>query len=841
MIQELLYTSHEGKGLRQGGGGGFCTVLSTEGMAPNLASALEQLSGYKHPFDIHDPRSVDNPINYRHAIVRIGGVTYHILSRIADLRHEHTGRSNKLAHHVALTRDALPPGGPSVAASHSGFCRSSWDGKVQLVPEIRSNSLPLHDLPNQPCRAWQQVTGDAGWAGVVADHLLNEKQNPIWIIFPTGTDTLALINEVFSLIPRNRRWEVTFSTYFTTLTPGTTCSLRFVLDGTTEAEKLRRDYRQRSIDLTVKLGDAPPSELVTAARTGQAHRSIESVPSTASSRRNKIPGVQGVDDNPLGSRRGAAHPRQSAIEDDGELELEPLSPLPSRAETYPAYHNSRYVVTSTPSAKRWGVPLLIAAAFTAILFMCILTTGAIFAIRHMALKKQSSPVQEKRDLPEDPAPVAPDPTSANQQDPQPDLKPSGQAPAEGGSPPVATGSNGAAVSSPPAGDPPPPSPPTSDSQPMPPTANPDGESAAASSGGRLPFDLAAVLPIPDVQPGLSEVLLSKLPEAENFGLSLVGLEELKTEKHFFWGTEPSNGGNPLIVTLNFKDNFDQITSKKVASFSIKEGTLNFDWLPDSESGLDQRKRNFIRALRWAVLSITANGKENIYRLSEPYSSEVLSLDVPTKLSPVVDTFIPRNREVNVSLNPPPVFIDSLQISNLAQRGQSGKYYLQVTFPNTVPKTLGGNQDVMEVILTASDDPTTLLTSLSVICKYRLPFRNVDEVDWTKVPSTEFKYDFKTADAEIKAATQALTDAKQKADSDLKDLEKGKNNLNEKQTLNAKIRKLEDSLSLYSNLQSLIQPPSAHIRINTRYKSTSNRPVVIELLAPNSQDAVQAQP
>ncbi len=94
MIHELLYTSHEGQCLRKGGGG-FCTVLSAEGMAPNVASALELRSGYQHPFDIHDARAADNPVNYRHAILRNGDATYHVLSRIADLRHEHTGRSNK--------------------------------------------------------------------------------------------------------------------------------------------------------------------------------------------------------------------------------------------------------------------------------------------------------------------------------------------------------------------------------------------------------------------------------------------------------------------------------------------------------------------------------------------------------------------------------------------------------------------------------------------------------------------------------------------------------------------------------------------------------------------------
>ncbi|MEO8495471.1 MAG: hypothetical protein ABI614_10395, partial [Planctomycetota bacterium] len=269
MIHELLYTSHEGQGLRKGGGGGFCTVLSSEGMAPNVATALERLSGYKHPFDIHDSRAVDNPVNYRHAILRIGGVTYHVLSRIADLRHEHTGRSNKLAHHVAIPKDELPPGGPSWLLSSTGFCRADWDGEVRLVHAKSLMDLPQNDMPVGPCSQWKLASGDAGWAGSVAHHLLNAKNAPISVIYPQNTNTLSMANEVFSLLPPSARWQVTFSTYFTSLPAGTTCMLRFYLAGTTEAENLRRDFREKVIDLESNLGSPEENELVQAARSGR--------------------------------------------------------------------------------------------------------------------------------------------------------------------------------------------------------------------------------------------------------------------------------------------------------------------------------------------------------------------------------------------------------------------------------------------------------------------------------------------------------------------------------------------------------------------------------------------
>ena len=266
MIHELLYTSFEGQGLRKGSGGGFCTVLSTEGMATNLASTLEKLSGYKHPFDIHDPRSIDNPTNYRHAIITLSGNPHYVLSRIADCREEHTGRSNKLAHHVVLSKREIPLGGPTNVFLHPGFCRSDWDRKVEVVPPVAANRLPDRDISPSPCVHWEQATGDAGWAGTIADAVLQAKNNSVNVIVPLRANSLLLAHEVFQLIPSEKRWEITFSTFYSAAIPGSTCNLRFVLDGTPEADKLRRDYRQLKFDLTERLGVPEETARVTAAR-----------------------------------------------------------------------------------------------------------------------------------------------------------------------------------------------------------------------------------------------------------------------------------------------------------------------------------------------------------------------------------------------------------------------------------------------------------------------------------------------------------------------------------------------------------------------------------------------
>ncbi|MBI2481108.1 MAG: hypothetical protein HYV60_21475, partial [Planctomycetia bacterium] len=383
MIHELLYTSHEGQGLRKGGGGGFCTVLSSEGMAPNVAAALERLSGYKHPFDIHDSRAVDNPVNYRHVILRIGGVTYHVLSRIADLRHEHTGRSNKLAHHIAIPKDELPQGGPSWLLSAPGFCRADWDGEVRLVHAKSLTDLPQGDMSVGPCRNWKTYAGDAGWAGSIARHLLTEKNAPISVIYNQNTDTLALANEVFSLLPPAARWQVTFSTYFTSLPAGTTCTLRFYLAGTSEAEKLRRDFREKVIDLESELGSPEESELVQAARSGKLQHPKPTPP--VPNRRSQKPtlpaaiaaetdfDLAGIDFSNLGV-------------EEHDLRLGP--PVP-RADTSGGPPSPHVKASRAASSNKSGllIKLAVGAVAALVLFLLVAVTGGLGAVLFRQISK----------------------------------------------------------------------------------------------------------------------------------------------------------------------------------------------------------------------------------------------------------------------------------------------------------------------------------------------------------------------------------------------------------------------------------------------------------------------
>ena len=82
-------------------------------------------------------------------------------------------------------------------------------------------------------------------------------------------EILALVNEAMSLLPAQRRWDISFSTYYTKLPPGVDCVWRFVLQGSPEAQVASRLPGATVIDLCRPLGRAVGGPLVEAARTGQ--------------------------------------------------------------------------------------------------------------------------------------------------------------------------------------------------------------------------------------------------------------------------------------------------------------------------------------------------------------------------------------------------------------------------------------------------------------------------------------------------------------------------------------------------------------------------------------------
>lgn len=265
MTEELLYTSAP-RGLKPGSSG-FCTVVSTHGMSAPLAQTLESLSGYRHLYPPGDPQAGLNPIVFSHLRVSTGGKTCSILSRVADYGLDYSRRTNKLAHHVVIESRERPAAGPAWLLSQPGFMDVEWDGELRILTHGRP--VPRGDALPTSCQTWQQITGDAGWAGVLAQSWLENPDRLAFLRVEPGMPVLALIQEALALIPPERRWEVTFNTCMTTLPQNATCQWRCVLNGSKEANEARRFARELQLNLCQPLGLAPSNSATEAARTGR--------------------------------------------------------------------------------------------------------------------------------------------------------------------------------------------------------------------------------------------------------------------------------------------------------------------------------------------------------------------------------------------------------------------------------------------------------------------------------------------------------------------------------------------------------------------------------------------
>lgn len=265
MSQELYYTSAP-RGLKMGSKG-FCTVAMTAGLPVGVAQRLESLSGYRPVFPPDHADAAKNPVAWSHWRLAIGGSTYSVLSRVCFAGMDYSRRSSKFAHHLVLDESEHPPGGPAWLMLEPDFLQDHWAGEPELIAGGRP--VPWGDSTPARCRAWAAVVGDAGWAGALAQSFIANPAKPTVIVFQPGMELLPLVHEALMLLPPQKRWEVTFNTYFNDLPAGLTCAWRFCVAGSAAAKQaIRAAAGGLLIDLTRPLGKAPASRMVQMARTG---------------------------------------------------------------------------------------------------------------------------------------------------------------------------------------------------------------------------------------------------------------------------------------------------------------------------------------------------------------------------------------------------------------------------------------------------------------------------------------------------------------------------------------------------------------------------------------------
>ncbi len=189
----------------------------------------------------------------------------------------------------SLESSELIPAGPAALLSAPGFMAVEWDGQARLLPEGRS-ALAVTSAP-AVCRAWQAATGDAGWGGVLAESALGSAVRPALLIYNPGTDVLRLMAEALALLPPERRWQVTFSSYYTRLPAGVDCLWRGLVAGSPECFQRGTFLAVLVIELTRPLGPAQGGALVAAARTGRVVADVKPSPAPAA---RALPAVEDV-------------------------------------------------------------------------------------------------------------------------------------------------------------------------------------------------------------------------------------------------------------------------------------------------------------------------------------------------------------------------------------------------------------------------------------------------------------------------------------------------------------------------------------------------------------------
>lgn len=265
MAQELIYTSFP-KGVKPGVSG-FCTVAVSPNMAPNMISRLEGLSGYRHLYMPGTPEADLNPPNWSHVVINVGNTESHVIYRVADAGLDYTGRSNKLAHFIVLDKSDQAPCGPAAMLTTPGLIDLAFDQQVGTRAFTRQ--IPRQLVSPRPCLAWRQAAGDPGWAGELAQTAWTGKY--ACIVYKPGMNVLALIQEAMALLPPERRWKTTFSTYYSKLPTGIDCQWRCVAAGTPEAAQAIAEVGSGLvIDLSNgTLSPAADSPAVAAARAGR--------------------------------------------------------------------------------------------------------------------------------------------------------------------------------------------------------------------------------------------------------------------------------------------------------------------------------------------------------------------------------------------------------------------------------------------------------------------------------------------------------------------------------------------------------------------------------------------
>ena len=190
-MHELIHTSLP-RGLF--GGSGYAVAAATRDMPETLRNQLQGMSNLE-----------DSCLTWRSSIVQAAGGAWLVISRLQPAPADHTGRSNSIAHHVALSFETDGRADPAAVLRNHPW-RATWSGE----PRWLEKAVPPAPLPQTAsASAWQGLGLDPGWAGKLAE----DRGRPVAVVYPsTVVDPLPLVLDALCLLPVADRWQVSFHT-----------------------------------------------------------------------------------------------------------------------------------------------------------------------------------------------------------------------------------------------------------------------------------------------------------------------------------------------------------------------------------------------------------------------------------------------------------------------------------------------------------------------------------------------------------------------------------------------------------------------------------------------------
>ncbi|MDR3109880.1 MAG: hypothetical protein LBU65_09380 [Planctomycetaceae bacterium] len=258
----------------------YQTVAFDSAIPPNLRAGLEGMQpfgGNKFP---RNHKVNGNTRVHSYCNLTIDGVCWYVLSQGVEANVEHSQPSTLMIHHIAFQANEAPLEGPAWLLIRPGFLMDNWLSTDTVVQFRCGRPIPrtpkiLFGRQYRPgtikLPLWKKLSGDVGWAGVLAETVY-EDHNAV-IVYPPGIDLLQLFSEALSILPPEKRWQVTFATFTVDSQANgkTPLAVRWsgVLQDTPQANNNPFISNTLVLDLTKPLGTPHDSVFVSAARNGE--------------------------------------------------------------------------------------------------------------------------------------------------------------------------------------------------------------------------------------------------------------------------------------------------------------------------------------------------------------------------------------------------------------------------------------------------------------------------------------------------------------------------------------------------------------------------------------------